>query len=316
MTPSWPVGDGGVEERLGLLGRVGLTSRAHAEVLGHDGVEPREAVGVGDSIRESPSSSSRSKKNGRMPVAPLRVAVVDAVSWKGRGRPVGVERERLAVEDQVGGRQRPRPAATTSGSRAAISSRTAGEDRDLVAVLVDLDPDAVELGVDGEPAPADLVDAGGDVGCGAGQHRAHRAADHAARTPRAPPRRRSSAAAAIGPVGALNIAARRTAWHGQLGGLGDGVEHHRVERALADVAGDQRRAGSPARRAVSRPNSAATAVAPGARRARAGQPGRAPRARRRPRSGVTEGSAAGGGQVGQSERQPTPVRRWRSVPER
>ena len=44
---------------------------------------------------------------------------------------------------------------------------------------------------------------------------------------------------AIGPVGALNIAARRTACTGISRCLGDGVEHHRVEGALADVAGDQ-----------------------------------------------------------------------------
>ena len=191
---------------------------------------------VEDSIRESPSCSSRSKKNGRIPVAPLCVAVVDAVSWNGRGRPASsrVSASPSRIRSVAGS---DRVASTTSGSRTTDLVEAAREDRHLVAVLVHLDPDAVELGVDGERC-LDLLDTGSDVGSRAGEHRPDRSADEQAEV-----------LERLGPTGQRGARDRsgRRAEHGraayglqvEVGGGRDGVEHHRVEGALADVAGDQ-----------------------------------------------------------------------------
>ena len=170
---------------------------------------------------------------------------------------------------------------------------------------------AVELPLDRRRA--ELLHRGGDVRRGRGEHRPHRPADlePEAASASAPP---ASAAAATAPRSPRSISARRRAAAGTLGGARGGVGHHALERALAQLAGEQRAQEAPARRSVARPNSAASA------RARAAcEPG--PRARRSRRSAastsptVSDGSAAGGGSS-RSAAQPTPIWRWRSSPDR
>ena len=232
------VGDRLVEERLRRLGGVG-DQPARRGVLGHDGVEPVEPLARWAPRSASrPRGASRSKKNGRMPVAPVagRRSSTRSPGTAAGGRPRRARSPRRRGSGRSAARER--VAATTSGSRAEISSRlrvnTATSSPCLCTWM---------------RMPSSLVST----------------ANSAARPSRRPPARRAptpasigrtgrpttmlnsasaaappvSAATAIGPVGALNIAARRTAVTGRSAAAGDRVEHHRVERALAHVAGDQ-----------------------------------------------------------------------------
>ncbi len=80
----------------------------------------------------------------------------------------------LAVQDQPVGRERPHH-RDHLGQPVGDHVEGPGGDHHVVAVLVHLDPDAVELGVDGHLA-AGLGHRGGHVGRAGGEHRQHRPA--------------------------------------------------------------------------------------------------------------------------------------------
>ena len=154
-------GDHLVDEQPARLGRVGghqcggtPAARRHAAAASRS-----SRSWPGESRRSSPSTCSRSKKYGVS--GPAHAASrrrpaggAGAVSWNGRGRPVGVERDRLAVEDQGRCAGSARDRLDHLGQPGGDVVEAAGEHADLVAVLVHLDPDAVELGVDGDTGPS------------------------------------------------------------------------------------------------------------------------------------------------------------------
>ena len=129
----------------------------------------------GRSSRLVPSRWSRSKKYG-VTWTPLSMAVRDAVSWNGRGRPSSVEGQRLAVEHEPLGRQRAHD-VDHLGQPVGDHVEGAGGDQHVVAGLVHLDADAVELGVDRDGAAAGLGHRRGHVGRARRQHRQDRPAD-------------------------------------------------------------------------------------------------------------------------------------------
>ena len=216
-----------------------VTSRAHPQRLGHHGVEPaRVARCVGASIRESPSWSSRSKKNGRMPG---RAAVGGGRGRRvlERARPAGlVEGERLAVEDQVGGRQRPgRPRPPRASGRAISSRLRVNTDTSSPCLCTWIRMPSSLVSTANRRRPTFSTPAGRRAAVPASIGRTGRPTSMLkSASASSPP---VSAARAMGPVGALNIAARRTALPVEVRRRRDRVEHHRVERALPDVAGDQ-----------------------------------------------------------------------------
>ena len=197
-----------------------------------------------------------------------------------------------------------------------MSSSDAGRDQDVVAVAVHLDPDAVELGVDRDRAPPPaFASAAGEVGGAGGQHRQHRPADlEPERRQRllAAVERRDRATATVEPA---SIAARRTAASGTSAATASRLLHQRVERALADRAGDH--AAQPGLLVGGRPaEQVGDRGGPGRLRARA-RP-----ARRAASNASCTSATVSVGDVGRrraasaSPRQPSPVRRWRSAPPR
>ena len=191
---------------------------------------------VADSIRESPSCSSRSKKNGRIPVAPLCVAVVDAVSWNGRGRPASsrVRASPSRIRSVAGS---DRVASTTSGSRAPISSRLrvkTATSSPCLCTWIRM-PSSLVSTANGASTFSTPAATSGAVPASIG------------RTGLPTSRLKSSSASAPPVRARRRDRSGRRAEHGraayglavEVGGGRDGVEHHRVEGALADVAGDQ-----------------------------------------------------------------------------
>ena len=149
---------------------------------------------------------------------------------------VGAQRDRLAVEHGAADRQRQRDVDDPGHAGGDVVER-AREDADVAPVAVDLDADAVELPLDRRGA--ELVHRGGDVRGRRGEHRAHRAAD-------LEPER----AQRLGPAGerggghGAEVAAQhqRPPQDGgrHAGGAGGGLGHHALERALAQLAREQR----------------------------------------------------------------------------
>ncbi len=91
---------------------------------------------------------------------------------------VGAQRDRLAVGDQIRHRQRQRR-LDDLGQPGGDVVEAAGVDRHVVAGAVDLDPGAVELGLENGFA-AESFEGLGDSGRGLGQHRPDRAGRPAA----------------------------------------------------------------------------------------------------------------------------------------
>ena len=207
-----------------------------------------------------------------------------------------------------------RATETTSGSRPVISSSDRVHD-DLVTTAVHLDPDAVELRVDRRrsgPPPA-FVHRRLD------RRRAGRAASAApaarprARTPPAPPRRRSARPWTRRP--SSRPSSRR------------GVRRRGVRRPQPPAPPGRASRGRPA--GPHRSRSRAARAAPRRSRARTARRSRRPGCACDPEpdsaairsnasctsSTVSDGSAAGAGSDC-IDRQPSPVRRWRSDPAR
>ncbi len=160
---------------------------------------------------------------------PAACAVRDAVSWNGRGRPVLVERQRLAVQHERAGGQVAHHGDHLGQAGGDVVEGPGGHEH-VVAVAVHLDPDAVELGVDGDLGALRAGHRGRDVGGARGQHRQHRASDLEADAASAPaPSKASRATALVDPV---SIAARRTAASGTPAASGQRLLHQRVRRTL------------------------------------------------------------------------------------
>ena len=155
---------------------------------------------------------------------------------EGGGTTLLGQRQGLAVEHEPVGRQRTHH-LDHLGQPGGDVVEAAGDDDDLVAVAVHLDPDAVELGVDRHLA-AELGHRGSHVRSAGGQHRLDRSTHlQADRRKRLGPRER-------GPGGGDRAAGehRGAAYvgEGQLDDLRHRLLGDGVERALAEVAGDDR----------------------------------------------------------------------------
>ena len=260
----------------------------------------------GASSRSSPSRCRASNSIRAMPGAPGGDA--RAGDLEGLGAAVLAQRDRLAVQHEPARRQ----AAGRGGDLGQPGGEVvegAAEDGHVVAVAVHLDPGAVELPVDRPLAhlPHGLL----QRGRGRGEHGRERPPDLE------PERLQAGRALAQRDLG---HGARVAAQHRRPvdrrardpGRPGDGVGHHARERPLAQLAADQGRAGTPARRpSPGRRGPPAPPAAPPATRAPTGR--RCARGRR-PRPRPAAPAAAAGGGRSRSEAQPTPVRRWRGSP--
>ena len=154
-----------------------------------------------------------------------------------RARPaVVVQGEGLAVEDGGVARQRPHPLDELGHAVGHLAQR-AGPHPDVVAVPVHLDAGAVELELHGHVG-AEVGERGVQRGAGAGQHRAHRPADlqpHGVeRLDPAGQRRRRRLGQPAGEHERPADGGGRDVGRG-----GDGVQHDALERALAQLAGEQ-----------------------------------------------------------------------------
>ena len=193
-----------------------------------------------------------------------------------------------------------------------MSSRLRVAIEDVVAVAVHLDPDAVELGVDRRLSPGTgLLQGGCDVRCAGGEHRQHRPPDVSPTASR-PPRPSVNAMLAMPGRGAGQHRGTAYDCERHAGRLGDGLLDEGVERALPDLAGD----------GTAQPGLLVGGGAPeqvlAARFARvAGACARQTGHRLERLVHLAQRSAtavaAGSGRA-LSERQPRPVRRWRSDP--
>ena len=245
-----------------------------------------------------------------MPVAPLRVRVVEAVSWKGRGRPASsrVSASPSRIRSSAGSA---RTSETTSGSRAEISSSDRVKTSTSSPRLWTWIRMPSSLASTARGPPSFSTAAGTSAAEEASIGRTGRPASRVnPASASAPPVR---AACATGPVGALNIAARRTVFAGRPAAcaIASSITESRAPWRTLPVTSARRNCCSSA---VMRPNRTDTA----SRRAPADPlPASSLTAARAASTSVSESeaSAAGSGRSA-SERQPTPVRRWRRVPER
>ncbi len=233
-----------------------------------------------------------------------------AVTWKGRGAPASsrasASPSMTAVSSGISA-----TLATISGTRAVISSKLRVNTRDGGAVLVDLHPDAVQLGIDDRREPG-AGQRAGDVGCAGGQHRPDRPAQ-----PKADPgeRRRASGRQQRGRLGRGTEQHRGAKHLGQRHAEGDGqaVLHGGVGGSLTDVLGDQ-----PAQERLFRVGGRAEQLAD---RDRAPRRGTGTGLRRDPLQPVVhlhhgERGLHRGRRGSPTDAQPTPVRRCRTEPDR
>ena len=150
--------------------------------------------------------------------------------------PVGSQRDRLAVGDQVLHRQRERR-LDDFGQPGGDVVEAAGVDRNVVAGAVDLDAGSVELGLENRLA-AELVEGFGDPGRGLGQHRADGPTD----PQRELGQRRLTAGQGGRRDGGQIAAQHRRPAHGRGGDarcLRHGVGHHPGQRALTQFAAEE-----------------------------------------------------------------------------
>ena len=239
----------------------------------------------GRSSRSSPSSVQHvedvRRQRRRSPVPPRRRPASETrlpVCWNGRGRPSGAQRDRLAVEHDVAHRQRQR-GLDDLGHPLGDVVEAAGEDARRRRRRGAPGPGRRRASTRRRPRPA-----------GPARRRRRRRWRRASAAPAGRPAAGTPASAG-GPVGerGLGHRRRRAAQHrrpahvGQrhLGRLGDSVDHHALERALAQLAAEQ--AAQQALLGLGRP---AEQVADQARAARAWRPRRR-RARRRSSSAAS-----------------------------
>ena len=150
--------------------------------------------------------------------------------------PVGAQRDRFAVGDQVFHRQRERR-LDDLGQPGGDVVEAAGVDRHVVARPVDLDAGPVELGLENSLA-AESFECFGDSGRGLGQHRPDGLTD-----PQGELGQRRLSAGQRGGRDGRQVAAQHRgpadSRGGHARGLGDGVGHHPGERALPQLAAEE-----------------------------------------------------------------------------
>ena len=234
------------------------------------------------------------------------------VSWNGRGRPSAVSAIASPSSTSVAGGQ---GGHRLDHLRHPVGDllEAAGEHLDLAVVLVHLDPDAVELAVDGHLAPSGpaFAMASADVRGAGGEHRPDR--------PAGPQRERGQRGGATAERGRGDRQRRpgehrRPAHRGRRhpGRGGDRLEDQPVERALAQLAGDQAAqvgllvGGGPREEGAGERGAALLGARPG-------DPLISSKASCT--SATVRRLAAGSGRAARL-RQPSPVRRCRSTPER
>ena len=144
-TPSWPRARASRTKAAATSGSSVVTLGVRCR-SGTSSVSAAQRSVPGRSRRLVPSRWSRSKKYG-VTWTPLSMAVRDAVSWKGRGRPSSVRASASPSSTNRSAGRRSRH-LDDLGQPVGDHVERAGGDDHVVAVLVDLDPDAVELGVD------------------------------------------------------------------------------------------------------------------------------------------------------------------------
>ena len=193
---------------------------------------------VGSSSRSTPSRCRTSKKNtdsgcSARDAAPPEPRRGDLEPVR---PPVGAQRDRFAVGDQVFHRQRERRLDDLGQPRGDVVE-AAGVDRHVVARAVDLDAGAVELGLENALA-AESFECFGDSGRGLGQHRPDGLPD-----PQGEFGQCGFSAGQGGRRDGGQVAAqhRRPAdgRGGHACGLGDGVGHHPGECALPQLAAEE-----------------------------------------------------------------------------
>ena len=224
--------------------------------------EPLGRLRIGGDQPVDPLIGRHDRVEGRQPVAGGFVEQIDAVEvqdveeehrqrlLRPRGRPpeprrgdlepvrapVGAQRDRFAVGDQVFHRERERRLHDL-GQPCGDVVEAAGVDRHVVAGAVDLYPGPVQLGLENALA-AESFECIGDSGGGLGQHRSDGLPD-----PQGELRQRCLSAGQRGCGDGGQVAAQhRGAADGRgryAGGLGDGVGHHPGESALPQFAAEQ-----------------------------------------------------------------------------
>src|SRR6188472_57804 len=307
-TPSWPRAS---------VSRTNSSARS-AESVTRLGVRccsgTREASAAqrsvaGRSSRLVPSRWSRSKKYG-VTWTPLSIAVRDAVSWNGRGRPSSVSASASPSRTSRSA-GRARTMSTTSGSRSVITSRervamsTSSPD---LCTWMRMPSSLVSIATAPPPALAMAAATSGalDASIGRTGRPTSRANSPRAASP-------SNAALAIGTVPPASMAARRTA----LSGAPDAAANPswtRASRAPWRTLPVITPRNQPCSSAVARPRSSFTAAARVACDPGPDSPARWSKAACTAAT-VSVGSSAGSGGE-PMPRQPTPVRRWSSEPPR
>ena len=150
--------------------------------------------------------------------------------------PVGPQRDRFGIGDQVADRQRQR-GVDNLGQPLGDVVEAAGVDRDLVTRAMDLYPGAVELRIENRCA-AQAFERVGDAGGGLGKHRAHRPPDPQGELLQC----RLPAGQRRGRHRRQITGEHRSAPHrrgGNAGGLGHRVGHHADQGALAQFPAEQ-----------------------------------------------------------------------------
>lgn len=255
------------EESGGPLGARGDDPR-HPQPLGDGPGQRRVPFGAGrveqvgavevQDVEQEHRQRHRPRAPGAARRAPLaRRALFGARAGAGRGAGRGhlerlraavrTERDQLAVEDRVADRQ-PAQHLDHLGQPAGDVVERAGEDLDraltgtaLTPPDMDLRADAVELPFDRDLAPVSVAELGerlADRWRGGGEHRLDRAAHLEGERVEG----RGAAGERGGGDRAEGAAQHRRTAHprgGNRGGRRDRLGHHAVERALAQLAGEQ-----------------------------------------------------------------------------
>ena len=261
------------------------------DALGAGAVE--QVLAVERAARRRTAASSRAAAGAPLP---NRLAV----TWNGCGRPVGAQRDRLAVEHERRATGSASAASTTSGTRAVMSSRLrvktrTSSPRRWTWMRTPSSFHSTAAGPSLRRAPRRRRRPGeASIGCSGRPTSSRNAAQ------RLPRRSASATRRDRAEVAAQHQRPAHVGLRGTPAARGDRVGHHARQRALAQLAEQQARAGSAARRSVARANSSASAARRAGLRARrrASAPMRVERARR-PRRRSSVGSAAGARQVAQ-----------------
>ena len=218
------------------------TERGTRSASGTTARAPSKRSAPGRSSRSSPSRwrhVEEQRRERRRPAPAVRAAEPARGDLERLRPAVGPQRDRLAVEHDAVATGSASAASTTSGTPRGDVVERAREDARRRRRAVHLDARAVELPLDrggrrSSPARPSTS------ARGRGEHRLQRPRRPRAGIAPAPARRRRARAAATAPRSPRSISARRTSACRHAGGLRDRVGHHARERALAQVAEQQR----------------------------------------------------------------------------